>query len=240
MRFFRLRRLFRRLFINSKSALLFLVFCFSFFDLVNLDAIIYKNLCLFLSLFGYKLICYDFYDVKYWEGAVSLGTILASYFAYQALKKNNESMFAEQKPFVVFYNQISLSAGNKVHGVSLKNIGRGLAHNITLTADPTIIDGKVIDGSNPGTIHLSPNESHSLWALDDTKLIKQLRKRGYKGKDILEMSGKKLNEWQEKGIILYVHYYDSLENEYVTEAKFQQFNHFIKLVSSKYWGAKGN
>ncbi len=225
--------------IGIDTVVLVLFFGFSFFDFVNYDSLFYFNICTFFNWIGYQLPCSTFYDVKFWEGIVSLGTFSAAYFAYKSIKQSNKNLTISQMPFVVMQDRIYLTGSNKVHAVSIKNIGRGLAHNVTIKLNPFQNHPSIVDGSNPEVIHLGPGEVNTGWALNNIEFIKQLRLQGFKGKKLIKMiDEKEINNKSRTFINIYIHYFDSERNEYITQSKFKRYGNFIKVTNSDYWGMK--
>src|SRR3989344_1651868 len=166
------------IFIQSKYKYLILL-AFSilvFADLSNIDSFFYKYACGLLDII-FNLACPDFYDLPFWEVTVSVGTIATAYFALAALRQSNRQLEIEQTPYVVLKDRIATAANGHVHTMSLINIGKGMAANITAYTDPA---GKIsiIEGSNPHSIDLGAGVPNTGWALDNGQFIRGLVMQG--------------------------------------------------------------
>lgn len=66
------------------------------------------------------------YDLPFWEVLVSLGTILAAYFAYAAIKQSNRQLNIGLTPYLVLVDRVTTNADNTVQSITVENVGKGL------------------------------------------------------------------------------------------------------------------
>lgn len=208
----------------------------AFLDLSNLDRYLHKEVCLILGLF-FDTTCTDFYDLPIWEVSVSFGTLAAVYFAYAAIEQSNRQLEVEQTPYVVMKDRIVTAGEGRLHVVSLKNVGKGMAINLTATADP---EGKVsiIEGSNPHSIDLASGEYNNNWAIDEGQVIEGLKAQGKKVKSfvIKEIPDEvDLDEGNkpDSEFLLYFWYEDQIGHKYKTETTIRHAGYFLKVMANK-------
>lgn len=226
-----------RKYLNDKPILvvaLIVVLAF-FFDFLNLDSSSYKVTCNVADTI-FDLSCPDYYDLPIWQAAATFGSLAALYFAYRAITQSNLQLEAEQTPYVVMKGHIGMANNNQTtHIVMFENIGKGLAANIRLTADP---QGKIsaIDGSNPHTVNLGSGQYNNGWAVDEHKIILGLQQQG------LSVTNSVINEIPDENVVanpdeadffLYFWYSDQPGNRYCTETKIRHSGHFLKVMENK-------
>ena len=218
--------------------ILVLILIVVFIDITNIDNILYKFICNALGLV-FKTICTGYYDIPIWEAAVATGTFTAAYFAYQAIQESNKRLEIEQSPHVVIQNGISIAVDfnevDRLHTISLKNIGKGRALNIVATADP---EGKIsiIDGSNPNSIDLRDGEVNTSWAIDERQVIKGLKKQNIEASSVVndmpDENDLDEDEKEKADFHLFLWYSDQMGNRYKTTTKFRHSSQFIKVMSN--------
>lgn len=222
----------------TKQIVVFLLLLCSliFFDISNLDSVAFKWVCDLIKSFGFNSSCPDYYDLPIWEVSVTIGTMSAAYYAYAGIREANKRLEIEQSPYLVMQDRI-LTAGptNRLHIISLKNIGKGRAINITATADPV---GKIsiIDGSNPHSIDLNSGESYRNWAIDEQRVIEGLVGQGKQITNVMDdipdensLSGELK---QQSDFYLFLWYEDQLGKRYKTETTFRHAGHFFKVMKN--------
>lgn len=137
-------------------------------DFSDLDTFIHEHIC---TWFGRECATYR-YDLPFWEVLVSLGTILAAYFAYAAIKQSNRQLNIGLTPYLVLVDRVTTNADNTVQSITVENVGKGSAINVWLSSDQ-IGGTPLADSSNPHSHNISPGKRVS-WALDDNQLKKGL------------------------------------------------------------------
>lgn len=218
-----------------------------FIDLSSIDSILYKNVCRVLSI-SFYVTCPDFYDLPFWEVTVSVGTIATAYFAFaaikqaikeskQAAKQSNKQLEIEQTPYVVLRDRITTVTGGHVHTMSLANIGRGMAANVTASTDPSG-NISIIDGSNPHSIDFASGGVNSGWALDDGQFIRGLAQQGIKIKsnvlaDIPDENGLAVKDKDKADFYVYLRYQDQIGHTYITRTKIRHSGSFLKVMENK-------
>ena len=213
--------------------LLVIFWTVAFLDLSNLDRYLHKGICSTLDLV-FETSCPDFYDLPIWEVAVSFGTLAVVYFAYAAIDQSNRQMEVEQTPYVTMKDRIVATGEGRLHVISLKNVGRGMAVNLRATADP---DGKIsmIEGSNPYSIDLGSGEYNNSWAIDEGQVIKGLQAQGKTVQnsvinEIPDEAGLQEEEKDKSEFSLYYWYEDQIGHKYKTETKIRHSGHFLKVM----------
>ncbi len=179
------------------------------------------------------------YNSRVWDIGVSLSALLVVYFAYRAVKQTSKQLEIEQTPYVVLSDRITTAGDDRLHTISLKNIGRGSAVNITATTDP---QGKIsiIEGSNPHSINLASKDYHNGWAIDEGQLIKGLKNQGKIIKKSIiqelpdENSIDKEEEKYKSEFFIYIWYNDQYGHRYETEAKIRRSGLFFKVMENKF------
>lgn len=223
---------------NNAYIILLIVGALIFFDFSNFDRTMYLFSCNVASSI-FPVICTNFYDIPIWEATITFGTIAAAYFAYAAIAESNKRLEIEQTPHLVFSNHIGSAHNNNLNqliNVQLKNIGKGRAVNVRITAD----DKKrisIVEGSNSNSIDLKEGENMS-WAIDEGQVIKGLKVMGtmitstifetIPDENILDE-----NEKDKSDLYLYLWYEDQLHQKYKTIGKFRHCGHFFKHMESK-------
>lgn len=210
-----------------------------FLDLSNIDRTLYKMGCLLLKGL-LPAVCPDFYDLPIWEVGITFGTLTAAYYAYAGIRESNKRLELEQTPHVVFNDKIVTAADidgiQRLHTVSLENVGKGRAINITATADP---EGKIsmIEGSNSHSIDLAPGGHYTSWAIDEGQVIKGLAKQGIKvisiSNDIPDENILKDDEKDKADFRLFLWYEDQIGNHYKTTGKFRRAGIFLKKMENR-------
>lgn len=209
-----------------------LTFCF---DFINIDKFFYKIACKIVDVF-FDVVCFDYYDIPIWQAAGTFGTLAALYFAYRAIIQSNLQLEADQTPYLVMKNHILLANENsRMHAVMFENIGKGIAANITLTADPNGIIS-IIEGSNPHTVNLGSNQPNNGWAIDENRVIEGLRLQGKKIKSSIIGEIPDENKVVNKAdcdFYLYFWYYNQSGKRFVTKTKIRHSGHFLKVMENK-------
>lgn len=218
------------------STFLLLACSLIFFDISNLDSVVFKWACSVIKFFGFKTSCPDYYDLPIWEVSVTMGTLSAAYYAYAGIREANKRLEIEQSPYLVIKDRI-YTAGptDRLHLISLKNIGKGRAINIKATADPEGLIS-IIDGTNPHSIDLNSGEPHLGWAIDEQRVVEGLLKQGKKvtcvANDIPDENALSEEQKVQADFYLYLWYEDQLGNGYKTETTFRHSGHFFKVMKN--------
>lgn len=204
-------------------------------DLSNIDSLLHKWLC---TLFGtiFPTVCPDYYDLPIWEASVAFGTLSAAYFAYGAIRESNKRLELEQAPYVVLQYNISL-ASDRLHTISVKNTGKGLAANIRATTDPKG-EISIIEVSNSHTIELKSGEVNTGWAIDENQVIKGLKKQGVNiissiVKEIPKEEDLSDEEKSRADFHIFLWYEDQMGYKYMTVIKIRHSGYFFKVMENK-------
>jgi hypothetical protein len=176
---------------------------------------------------------------RFWDMGVSIGTLLAAFFAFRAVRQTSKQLEIEQTPYIVMSDRISTAAEGRMHTISLKNIGRGSAINVTVTSDP---EGKIsiIEGTNPHSINLSSAEPHNGWAIDESRVIEGLKIQGIEIKKSIsqelpdENNAKNENEIKKSDFFIYIWYKNQYGHRYKTEAKMRHSGPFFKVMENNF------
>lgn len=205
------------------------------FDFLNLDRSSYKVACSVADTI-FDVFCPDYYDLPIWQAAATFGSLAALYFAYRAIIQSSKQLEAEQTPYVVMKNHIVMvDNSTRMHMVMFENIGKGLAANITLTADP---EGKIsiIEGSNPHTVNLGSGQYDNGWAVDEARVIEGLQLQGKNIttnviSDIPDENS--VADKNESDFYLYYWYQDQTGQKYLTKTKIRHSGNFLKVMENK-------
>lgn len=211
-------------------------------DLTNWDNDLHRWLCILLNT-NRSVACHSYYDLPLWEVGAAVGTILAALAAYAAIKQSSKQLEIEQTPHVVLQDHIGTTNDysahemrTRVHTIKVKNVGRGSAIHISVTADP---EGEIsiIEGSNPHTINLAAKEYNNSWAIDETQVIKGLEKQG------ISVEGTIIDHFPKEETLakesikdaefkLFIWYEDQLGNAYESVATIRRASHFLKVMET--------
>lgn len=127
----------------------------------------------------------------------------------QLVKKQLE---IEQEPYIVIFDQIYFRVNNNTDwNLKIKNTGRGLAKNITVSSDR---EGKIalFEYQNPSRIDLGAGEIKDNWKVDQTNI-----------------EGSHIGNQK---YVLFTTFYDQLNNKYLTKTLLQKKHSVFKVMSN--------
>lgn len=183
-------------------------------DIVQIDNWIFQ------TLLNYK------YDIPFWSVVEVIGVIGSVIIAFIAVNQSNENLSQqleiEQTPYVVgkgaiFDNTASNSQVTYLqHCLYLKNIGRGMAKNITLS----IVEDWVQDKRQPlfsalesHSIDLGSNQDSEPWLIHIPHLENAIKDKG-------------------GNFCIYIYYEDQLGNNYKTKLHLCRVSDRYKVMSN--------
>lgn len=208
-------------------------------DFSDLDTSVHTWVC---GYFVRKCSLYLF-DLPFWEVLVSLGTLLAAYFAYAAIMQSNKQLSLELTPYLVLISRIHTSSDNSVIGIEVENVGKGTAVNARVSADS---EGKIslADSSNPHSQNISAGK-RATWAIDDNQLKSGLVAQDVISKATLTKLPKSIHvfdiipdelalldkEKDKSDFNIYLWYEDQLSNKLRTKVVVRHSGYFLKVMS---------
>lgn len=223
---------------RKKDVITLLTLALLFIDFSNIDRWLYKSSCTIFSNF-FPMSCPDYFDIPIWEAGVVFGTIAAAYYAYAAIAEASKRLELDQAPYVVFTSKIIMSGNNppRFHVVSLENIGKGRATNITISADDQN-RLSIAEGSNSHSINLKDGEHNTGWGVDEEQVIKGLALQGREivisvFSEIPDEMTLSEDEKEKSDIFLYLWYEDQIGIKYRTIGKFRHSGLFFKLMENR-------
>ncbi len=113
--------------------------------------------------------------------AVSAAAFIALWSGWKSNKNYQQQLKAEQEPFLILNKNIEISQGlnddEKIISISLKNIGRGPATNITASFLENGRNEALFEKRQPHSINLGMNEESNIWEINPSNMKSQIKKQ---------------------------------------------------------------
>lgn len=214
---------------SYKNLLLFLLLTifflsiFLFIDILEIDNFLYH----FFNIKPQTI----YYDLNIWNFYQAIGTLGAFIFGIFAIIIAYQTWTLESKPNIQAIGNFLISVSEDTNGVrdslqdefnpeiSIVNVGRGPAQNITLSVSENI-KGFLLESMCPDTFPLPGNSESGIFNLN--LLIHGQR---FVENDKFALSGNRNEKY------FFIHYYDHIGTEHITKVVIEKVTNFEHIIS---------